>query len=381
MKTEKTGVSPSLKVAIVGSVGLPARYGGFETLVDQLSSFLLERYELHVYCSSKRYSEKLAEYNGARLHYVPLDANGISSIPYDLISMLHGCRYADVIIVLGVSGCAFLPIIKMISDCRIIVNVDGVEWRREKWNRPAKGFLKWSEKMAVKHSHAVVSDNAAIKSYIFDEYGSESECIAYGGDHVDQHRKITLDVSEYPFLASEYAVKVCRIEPENNVHVVLAAFARIATMNIVMIGNWAASGYGIHLKNAYSAFPNIYLLDPIYDQSRLNTIRSRASLYVHGHSAGGTNPSLVEAMWLALPVVSFDVHYNRATTCGKALYFDGEDSLVECLLQKNTDKLLEIGTQMGAIAKERYSWRLISSRYSSLIDAQISDISAETKLP
>ena len=117
-------------------------------------------------------------------------------------------------------------------------------------------------------------------------------------------------IVKYPFLNAPFAFKVCRIEPENNVHVVLNAFDNIQNLHLVMVGNWDKSAYGMDLKANYQAHPTIHLLDPIYNQNQLDLLRSNATLYVHGHSAGGTNPSLVEAMFLGLPIIAFGVSYN-----------------------------------------------------------------------
>ena len=148
------------KLSIVGTVGLPAKYGGWETIVDHLTKHLSNKYHMTVFCSSKRYDEKKAEIGGVQLQYVGLDANGIQSIPYDIISIWRSMKFADTILILGVSGCIFLPIVKIFrKDIKLVTNIDGLEWKRQKWGRVAKWFLKLSEKLAVKFSDVVVSDN------------------------------------------------------------------------------------------------------------------------------------------------------------------------------------------------------------------------------
>ena len=152
------------KVAIIGTVGLPAIYGGFETLAEYMTAELKDHYDFTVYASSKAYTQKLDEYNDVKLQYLPLNANGIQSIPYDVLSMLHALRHADILLVLGVSGCIFLPFIKLISRKRIIVNIDGLEWKRDKWGVFSKAFLKFSEAVAVKVADVVVADNKVIQN-------------------------------------------------------------------------------------------------------------------------------------------------------------------------------------------------------------------------
>jgi len=148
MVIKKAGMNNDVLVSIIGTVGIPANYGGFETLTEHLVLNAYENIRYTVYCSSKAYEEKIKTYNGAQLKYINLKANGFQSILYDVLSLFKS-RKSDVILVLGTSGCIILPLLKKISKSKIIVNVDGVEWRRDKWNFFIKRFLKISEKMAV----------------------------------------------------------------------------------------------------------------------------------------------------------------------------------------------------------------------------------------
>jgi len=354
------------KVAVIGTVGIPAKYGGFETLVEYLTKHLHNDFDITVFCSSKSYSEKLETYNGVKLSYIPLDANGVQSIPYDIISIFSSLKFADTLLILGVSGCIVLPFIRLFSQKRIIVNIDGLEWRRDKWGKGAKWFLKFSEKLAVKFADVVVGDNKVIQEYVLNEYGVKSELIAYGADHVTKEVLSNEIQKKYPFVNDKYAFKVCRIEPENNVHLILDAFSEYKLLNIVMIGNWKNSEYGKELKEKYSSFENIFLLDPIYDQNILNQIRSNCFVYMHGHSAGGTNPSLVEAMYLGLPIFAFGVEYNKETTQHKAQYFNDKVELLELLKNINDDELKKVADDMQEVAKKNYTWKKISEQYAEL---------------
>lgn len=354
------------KISIIGTVGIPAKYGGFETLTEYLTKNLHDKYELTVFCSGKSYIQKLDSYNGAKLEYINLHANGVQSIPYDIISIFKSLRFADTLLILGVSGCIVLPFVRLLSKKRIIVNIDGLEWKRDKWGKGAKWFLKFSEKLAVKYADVVVADNKVIQEYVKSEYGVQSELIAYGADHVTKELLSDGLKLKYPFLSGCYAFKVCRIEPENNLHVILEAFADYAKMHLVIIGNWGNSEYGKELKGKYSRYENIFLLDPIYDQQMLNQIRSNCYIYMHGHSAGGTNPSLVEAMYLGLPILAYGVQYNRETTENKALYFDSRDGLLSSLKKINAESLKNIATAMQNVAKENYTWKKISQQYTRL---------------
>ncbi len=351
------------KIVIIGTVGVPACYGGFESLVENLLDYTPQDVEYTVFCTSKKYKTKLESYKGAKLDYLDLDANGMDSIMYDYKSMKMSLD-ADIMLVLGVSGCMFLPFIRRKFKGKIITNIDGLEWKRDKWNPLVKWLLHYSEKQAVKYSDVVIGDNKGITDYVKEAYKKEAVLIAYGGDHAT---KVTDDslYEKYSFMRNPYAVTVCRIEPENNIHKILEAFCKLPENQLVIVGNWKNSEYGVLLKEKYSKYENIHLLNPIYENHEINWIRSNANLYIHGHSAGGTNPSLVEAMNLGLPVFAFDCVYNKATTLDKSLYWKEPEDLVN-LIQKESFELGRIGKKMKEIASDEYTWKKISEEYNKL---------------
>ncbi|MFK7978336.1 MAG: DUF1972 domain-containing protein, partial [Saprospiraceae bacterium] len=361
------------KVGIIGTVGVPAKYGGFETLAHQLVLNLGQQLDLTVYSSSKSYSkaERVPTWKGAKIKYIPLKANGVQSIFYDILSMIHAMIFCDVLLVLGVSGCIFLPFVKMFSTKRIIVNVDGLEWRRAKWSGWIKKFLIFSERMAIQFADEIITDNAGLQDYVLDHYGIHSSLIEYGADHVSPVGIQGNLTAKYSFLEQEYAFKVCRIEPENNIHLVLAAFKELPQLPLVLVGNWSHSTYGIALKATYGKLPHLHLLDPIYEPTELNMLRSNCSVYVHGHSAGGTNPSLVEAMYLGLPIIAFDVIYNQVTTEFKGVYFKTKSDLLTQILSLSPVNLQELGLEMKRIADRRYTWAYISRKYQTSFIGQI----------
>jgi glycosyltransferase involved in cell wall biosynthesis len=374
-------MSTKKKVAIIGTVGLPACYGGFETLTAYLVKHLHQEHDLTVYCSGKKYSkaERRSHYESAKLVYLPFEANGAQSIIYDCLSILHAVLFADVLLILGVPGGILLPFVKWFTNKKIIISIDGIEWRRDKWNRYAKWFLRWSESLAVRFSHADISDNDAIQNYTARAYSTRSRVIEYGGDHARKQSITDAAREKYPFLAQPYAFKVCRIEPENNVHLVLGAFAELPSYPFVLVGNWNNSAYGRQLRQEFGQCPNLHLLDPIYDQTQLDILRSNCHVYVHGHSAGGTNPSLVEAMCLGLPVLAFDVSFNKATTEHKAVYFSDKAELKKHIAETRIRTWKALGQEMQAIADRRYNWAVIAKKYNYLINKVYSTKSQEVK--
>jgi glycosyltransferase involved in cell wall biosynthesis len=342
-------------LAIIGTVGVPACYGGFETLVENLLDENEPNRDIMVYCSSKSYVEKQEFYKNAQLVYLPLNANGVQSIPYDIWSLCHAAiKGADNILVLGVSGAICIPFIRLFTKAKIITNIDGLEWRRNKWGSFAKKFLKFSEKIAVKYSDVVVADNKGIANYVIEEYGIEAEVIAYGGDHA----VITdLNISD-----AGYALALCRIEPENNVEMILESFSQ-TNKKLMFIGNWNNSDFGQEMKSKYQDYENIDIVSPVYELDKLFELRQKCSFYVHGHSAGGTNPSLVEMMHFNKNILAFDCNYNRASTEDNAEFFSNVDDLVQKIEQENS---FNNADSMKEIAKRRYTWKIVKQQYFNL---------------
>ena len=353
------------KVAIIGIVGVPAKYGGFETLAENLIKELNSEYDFTVFCSASFYPKKTKTYYNSNLIYLPFNANGKSSIIYDTLAILYSLFFADVLLILGVSAAFLIPVVKLISSKKVITNIDGLEWKRDKWGRFAKKYLEKQEKIAVKYSDVIITDNTEIQHYVLKRYSKKSIMIAYGGNQASKEI-LTKKTKKQHKLPDSYAFTVCRIEPENNIHLILEAFSQV-DFNLVIIGNWGSSEYGMGLKNEYKTKKNITLLDAIYDQNILDQIRSNCTVYIHGHSAGGTNPSLVEAMWLGLPIFAYGVLYNKYSTNNMAAYFDSVNELVNLINTMDDSKLSVISNILKNIAIENYQWEIIAKKYSQCL--------------
>lgn len=354
-----------LRIAIIGTVGVPASYGGFETLIENLLDFNTKNFQYTVFCSSKSYTDRPNEYKNARLEYLSLKANGISSIFYDGLS-LYKCLKAqyDIILILGVSGAIFLPFIKPLLKSKLLCNIDGIEWKRNKWNIFTKTFLKVSELLAVKFSDIIITDNQGISEYVKLRYQIKSTTIAYGAE--PEYNFSDGALSDYNLVKKEYFFKVCRIEPENNIELILQTFSLLKTHKIVIVGNWNNSSFGRRMKETYRTFSNIILIEPIYDKTILNELRGNCKAYIHGHSAGGTNPSLVEAMGLRLPIIAYDVSFNRYTLNNEGTYFKNSEDLRNKIIQfYSRDNSLDV-TKIHKVFLEKYSQEKISEDYAQL---------------
>lgn len=356
-------------IYIVGTNGLGVNYGGWDKLLSMLIKYLSNNYEIFVYTSGYENLENISKINNAKPIIINLKANGFQSIFYDFFSMLHAVyKKADIILVLGLSGGIFFPIFKTFKS-KVILNPDGAEWKRAKWNFFIKKFLKVSERIGIYFSDHVISDNLVISKEISSNYGISSTLAEYGGDHVRNIMIREETLKKYNLSNKGYAFKVCRIEPENNLDIILKAFIK-TDIQLIIVGNWNNSSYGKNLKNEYSQYSNLLLLDPIYEQTVLDELRGNCRLYIHGHSVGGTNPSLVEAMHLGLCCLVFDVNYNRETTDNSAIYFKNKNELILQLksLWHDEKKILEVKENMHNSARKRYTWKKIIAIYQNVFD-------------
>ncbi len=354
-----------MRVGIIGTVGLPARYGGFETLAQYLVEHLGEEFNFTVYCSGPEYIERPRKYLNAKLVYFPLKANGAQSIAFDFLNYAHAFFNCDVLLILGVSGGLAMPFLRLFGK-KTVLNIGGLEWQRSKWSAWPARFLRISEAVAVISADKVISDNLGISQHLRKAYHKETTLIEYGGDQI-QIPNINSDwIIKYPFLKRPYAFAVARIQSDNNPELLLYAFNQVPETEFVFVGNWNRTEYGRELKRQYEVYPNLHLLEAIYNAEELNVLRAHCAFYVHGHSAGGTNPALVEAMNLSLPIAAYDVIYNRATTENQAQYFRNVKGLVELIIQTPQKVWDEQRPVVKEFANRRYRWEEISKKYGRM---------------
>ena len=355
-----------MHLAIVGIRGIPNNYGGFETLAEYLVEYLSKDMEITVYCSSKDMDSSLKSYKGAKLKYIPISSHGSSGILYDSIALIQAVIKYDKVLFLGFGAGFVMPLLKNYRS-KIILNIGGLDWKRDKWSAFAQKVIRKAEGLLIKNSGEIISDNIGIQDYILHTYGRQSSLIAYGGDQATKKELNADALQKYSFLKGEYAFSVTRIQPDNNIDMILDTFSSQDQIPLVMVGNWNNSAYGLKTKVKYQNRPNLCLIDAIYDREKLDVLRSNCTLYIHGHSAGGTNPSLVEAMYLGLPVFAYASGYNEYTTENKALYFSDSGELMTLIQNYKQLDLKNIGQEMEAIANRLYLWKIVASQYKTLI--------------
>ena len=355
------------KVAIIGTNGIPARYGGFETLTQYISKELGKDFDFTIYCSSiYKKKERRKKYNNTNLIYFPFKANGIQSVLYDIISTFHAWFTADVLLILGPAAGFILPL-NFIFKKTIITNHGGLnEWEREKLSFIQKKYAYINHKIAALYSNFNITDNLPLKKSLFQSFGVESEVIEYGGDHINIENICSKSLKKYPFLSKPYSLCVARAQKDNNLHLLIDAFKDLPDKNLVIISNWNISHYGQDIWEK-TKLHNVFLLQAVYDKNELDIIRSNTDLYIHSHSQCGTAPSLVEAMSYNIPVICYDVETNRETTEHKSFYYSNSKDLKLLVSNLSVEKRLELKEKMFIIAKNKYTWKNISGKYQKLI--------------
>ena len=366
------------KVAIIGTNGIPPRNERVETSVYHILNELKMDFSFTVYCCNRQHlkQEKSKTINNIKLIHVPFRTNR-KRFFYDFYCLLHSLFYADTILIFGVTIGILLPFIRLFSRKKIIVNIDKLQWRKNENNRIIKYFLQFSEKIALRFSHANVTDNELIKRYILIKHKKLSLLIEYGGDHNIYYGRTKNHLKKYPFLKYAYAFKVAKIVPENNIELILNAFS-ITQQHIVIVSNWDNNDYAIQLKKRYYNYSNIHLVDLIYSQEELDTIRRNCVLYIHGNDTERTSLPLIEAMSLGLPVVTFSTNANRAATENSAFYYNNVQDLIKIIKTIKYYDYINNSLKMKEIASRRYTWKLIALKYKDLLCFLDHDYSASS---
>ena len=317
-------------IAFIGAVGVPNVYGGFEMFLEACGPGFAEHFDaVFITCDKSRYEDRAPIWRGIRRVFLPVRANGAQSIVHDFLAFFTVFWRVKAIIVLGVSGGIFFPLFRLLcalTGKKLIVNVDGVESRRAKFSAAKQRFLYWSDRLAQRFAHRVVIDNEALRTYLDPAAQASAVLIAYPGDHVVRGIGSPNGAGR-----ENQCLTICRIEPENQCHVLLEAFAQAGRGTYVFIGNWAATEYGRQLRNQYSRVSGLEMRDPLYDKTALANLRESCDYYLHGHSVGGTNPSLVEMLFYDCDILAFDCAFNRCTAGDAVIYFEDSNTLLSQL--------------------------------------------------
>ncbi|MFR4290969.1 MAG: beta 1-4 rhamnosyltransferase Cps2T [Streptococcus salivarius] len=376
-------------IFIIGSRGLPAQYGGFETFVEKLISHKVSpaiRY--HVACLSDESTGKHFDYKGADCFTVnPPKLGPARVIAYDMMAINYSLKLikkegiqAPIFYILGNTIGAFIVhFAKKIQSIGgiLLVNPDGLEWKRAKWSKPVQSYLKYSEKEMTKYANLIISDNRGIETYIQNTYPwSRTTFIAYGTDL----SKTTLTSEDTPVRdwyqkwqtqEKDYYLILGRFVPENNYETAIREFMKSSTeRDLVIICNHEGNAYFDELRQitGFDKDKRVKFVGTVYDQDLLKYIRNQAFAYIHGHEVGGTNPGLLEALAQTDLNLIYNVDFNHQVAQETALYWNKEDGNLSQLIDSVDGKVSfeDLGNAAKANMKENYTWEKIVGEYEEL---------------
>lgn len=357
-----------MRVAIIGARGIPNYYGGFEQFAEYLAVGLVEKgFDVLVY-NSHNHPVQDAEWRGVkRIHcYDPEFKLGtVGQFVYDLNCIRDvRKRDCDVILQLGYTSSSvwsrLLP-----SSAVITTNMDGLEWKRTKYSEPVKRFLQYAEKLAVKFSDHLIADSIGIQDYIKKTYGQESEYIPYGA-HVFNEPDVRL-IGKYDLVPYDYDLLIARLEPENSIEIILEGAAQSNVKRPFLVIGKHETKYGQYLKALFRDAEHIRFLGGIYDMAVVNNIRYYSNLYFHGHTVGGTNPSLLEAMASSALICANDNAFNSYILGGDAVYFRNASDVahhVDMVKYDQPEYQQMIVNNLTKI-EQKYSWDKIIDAYAN----------------
>tara|TARA_R110001583_G_scaffold82491_1_gene218764 strand:- start:1741 stop:2829 length:1089 start_codon:yes stop_codon:yes gene_type:complete len=356
-----------LKIAILGTRGIPNNHGGFEQFAEYLSQYLVKNgHEVYVYNShSHPYQEKT--WKGIYIIHKKDPENKIGTVGqfiYDLNCILDSRkRDFDIILQLGYTSSSvwgrLLP-----KNMVIVTNMDGLEWKRSKYSKMVRKFLEYAEKWAIDSSDYLISDSIGIQDYLRDKYGKESEYIAYGAEPF--MNPVEEVIFEYGVVKYDYNLLIARLEPENNVETILEGVQKSGVEQPFLVIGKHETPFGEYLKKKFKDVSNIKFLGGIYILNHLNNLRYWSNLYFHGHSVGGTNPSLLEAMASNAFIIAHDNIFNKSILQESAFYFNGVDDVAKLLTLNKRDYQHFVDKNKSEI-KNNFSWELINSKYENFL--------------
>lgn len=357
--------SAKKSVAILGTRGYPSYYGGFETAVRHLAPHLCDQnWDVTVYSrpGATKPSDPRADHRVKTIFTRGFERRSLSTLSFGLTSILHAAwKKPDVALIMNVANCVWLPILKA-RRIPTLVNVDGIEWEREKWSRLAKAVFRIGARASAKWADELVFDARAIGDRWLQEFRRTGVFIPYGGD-AEETRPSPMNLEK-----GSYVLLVARFVPENSVSTFFDAVTRIPRdVPIVLVGS---AGYGGPLDDEAAAlaeqYTNVTWLGHVSDDDLLHALWQNAGAYFHGHTVGGTNPALVQAMALGAPVVAVDTIFNREVLGDTALFTEAtSDRIADALMEMLRDDGLRDRLSAGAAmrAKEQYTWEIVNNAY------------------
>jgi glycosyltransferase involved in cell wall biosynthesis len=357
-------------IRILGTRGVPANHGGFETFAEHLALYLVARgWRVTVYCQQDEGGVVHEDdWRGIRRVHIPVTQGGaLGTIVFDWKSTLHACREQGLTLTLGYNTAVFCAWYRL-KGLTNLINMDGIEWRRQKWGKIAKTWFYLNEWAGAWLGNHLIADHPHIKTHLKTRVSDgKITTIAYGAHRVDQADAAPL--AAYGIAPQRYAILIARAEPENSILEVVRAWSRKSRgMHLVVLGKYDPNhAYQQTVRNSGS--DEVLFVGAIYDSAIVNALRFHSRMYIHGHQVGGTNPSLVEALATGSPVLAQDNPFNRWVAGEGASYFTGEDGCAAELDRVLGDEPLLARMRGASLARhaEAFTWEQILGDYEQLL--------------
>ncbi|HEV7698685.1 MAG TPA: DUF1972 domain-containing protein [Pyrinomonadaceae bacterium] len=360
-----------MRLAIIGTRGIPANYGGFETLAEELSKRLVSRgHDVTVYCRSHYVSRDLEEHRGAKLLILPTVRHKyLDTVIHGLLSMLHAATKGfDVVLVCNAANAPFVPVLTW-TGTPVALNVDGLERKRRKWNALGRAYYSFCEQASVWLASEVVTDARVIRDYYAERYGTATTLIAYGAEVA---RNADPDsIAKYGVTTERYFLYVSRLEPENNAAMVIEAFKNVKTdLRLLIVGDAPyANEYKRKLADLASTDPRVLMPGAIYGPD-MKALQQNAYAYLHATEVGGTHPALIEAMGAGNCCLVYDTPENREVAAEAGFFYSDAGELTDKIQEVLGDPALV--ESLRATAQERvrqnYDWETVTDEYEQLFE-------------
>jgi len=372
--------TPVPTVRMLGTRGIPAAHGGFETAAEHLADYLVERgWRVVVYCQDDGTGLVHEDtWNGVERVHIPVSREGAAGTgQFDWIAARHAARHSDVCLLFGYNTAAFNAL-QRIRRIPLIINMDGIEWQRERWGPSRRAWLYLNERIAGLLGHDLIADHPEIERYLHGRVpGAKLTMIPYGADEVtnaptDPIRALGLEQGRYLTL-------ICRPVQENSILELVEGFSRTERgVKLVILGNYDPKSDDYHRRVREAASEEVLFPGSIYDPAVTRALRFHSLAYLHGHTVGGTNPSLVEAMGAGNAIIAHDNPYNRWVADAGALYFTDAASADAQLTRVIDDPLLR--HRLSSASRQRhqavFTWDRVARQYEELLLTRVTNAPA-----
>ncbi|MET0975880.1 MAG: DUF1972 domain-containing protein [Leifsonia sp.] len=359
-----------MRIAMIGTRGVPAAYGGFETAVEEIGRRMVELgHDVTVYCR-RTSPDSPGEYLGMHLVQLPaVHLKTAETLSHTALSVAHVATHQrpDAAFVFNAANAPFLPVLRS-RGVPTAVHVDGLEWKRAKWGPRGRRYYRWAEERSVRWGDALIADAEGIADYYREEFAVPTELISYGAKILTDPASDRL--AKLGLVPGGFHLVVARFEPENHVDVIVDGYrSSRAEAPLVVVGSAPyAAEYTESIASSAAGDPRIRMLGGVFDQDLLDQLYANAMTYVHGHSVGGTNPSLLRAMGARTAVIAWDVNFNREVAGPAARYFSDPAELSERLeeAEERPHDTAERAEAMQGRARSSYDWEIVTEQYLSL---------------